>query len=132
MEFCAGIHIDDVDSLLENDIDVMEISRKVSILYTKMIFEDGYVHCDPHPGNVLINKDPYGEVEIILLDHGLYAQLSSAFRQDYAKFWQAIIDRDTEAIMECADTLGVGQLYNMFATLVTARSWSALQKGIEV
>ena len=23
--------------------------------------------------------------------------------------------------MECADTLGVGQLYNMFATLVTAR-----------
>ena len=43
--------------MLENDIDVMEISRKVSILYTKMIFEDGYVHCDPHPGNVLINKE---------------------------------------------------------------------------
>ncbi len=33
----------------------------------------GYVHCDPHPGNVLVQKEPHtGEVKIVLLDHGLY------------------------------------------------------------
>ena len=35
---------------------MFDVSRKVGALYSKMIFEDGYVHCDPHPGNVLVNK----------------------------------------------------------------------------
>jgi len=45
-----------------------------------MIFTHGFVHCDPHPGNVLINplkpslenKDKNSEFEIVLIDHGLY------------------------------------------------------------
>lgn len=37
-----------------------------------MIFINGYVHCDPHPGNVLVNKAEDGRVSIVLLDHGLY------------------------------------------------------------
>ena len=36
-----------------------------------MIFVQGYVHCDPHPGNVLVNKTKRG-TQIVLLDHGLY------------------------------------------------------------
>ena len=36
-----------------------------------MIFVQGYVHCDPHPGNVLVNKTDEG-TQIVLLDHGLY------------------------------------------------------------
>ena len=49
-----------------------------------MIFVTGYIHCDPHPGNVLVRRRRLsrrerregrgreGEVEIVLLDHGLY------------------------------------------------------------
>lgn len=39
-----------------------------------MIFVYGYVHCDPHPGNILVrlNKKTKQE-EIVLLDHGLYS-----------------------------------------------------------
>ena len=38
-----------------------------------MIFKFGYVHCDPHPGNVLVRKDrATGRPQIVLLDHGLY------------------------------------------------------------
>lgn len=38
-----------------------------------MIFVNGFVHCDPHPGNVLVKKCPAsGKAHIILLDHGLY------------------------------------------------------------
>ena len=36
-----------------------------------MIFVQGYVHCDPHPGNLLINRTNHG-TELVLLDHGLY------------------------------------------------------------
>ena len=42
-------------------------------MYADMIFKFGYVHCDPHPGNVLVKKDPVtGSPQIVLLDHGLY------------------------------------------------------------
>lgn len=38
-----------------------------------MIFVNGFVHCDPHPGNVLVRKCPKSnKTEIVLLDHGLY------------------------------------------------------------
>lgn len=38
-----------------------------------MIFKNGFVHSDPHPGNLLVKKDEKGKLNIILLDHGLYA-----------------------------------------------------------
>lgn len=40
-----------------------------------MIFLNGFVHCDPHPGNVLVNKvkgNKSNDFEVVLLDHGLY------------------------------------------------------------
>lgn len=132
MEYCSGAHINDVKSLREQGIDLYDVSRKFGEMYSKMIFDDGYVHCDPHPGNVLVRKNAAGKTEIVLLDHGLYTQLSSQFRYTYAEFWQAIIKRDVEAIRSAATTLGVGELYGLFACMVTARSWNAIQRGMEV
>ena len=60
-------------------------------------------------GNVLVQKKTSGETEIVLLDHGLYTQLSNKFRYDYADFWLAIINKDVEAIKATADNLGVGK-----------------------
>ena len=37
-----------------------------------MIFVNGFVHCDPHPGNILVSKSKNDEVKITMLDHGLY------------------------------------------------------------
>ena len=37
-----------------------------------MIFLRGFIHCDPHPGNILVRKGSKGKAEIIMLDHGLY------------------------------------------------------------
>ena len=42
-------------------------------IYSEMIFVKGYVHSDPHPGNVLVHKTERNQTEIVLLDHGLYA-----------------------------------------------------------
>jgi aarF domain-containing kinase len=53
-------------------------------------------------------------------------------RYAYAELWQAIIKRDVEAIREAATTLGVGELYGLFACMVTARSWDSIKRGMEV
>jgi len=132
MEYCSGAHINDVESLKAEGVDCYDVSLKISKMYCKMIMEEGYVHCDPHPGNIKVRKDDNGKVEIVLLDHGLYTQLSNQFRYDYSEFWQAIINRDIDEIKRTADQLGVGDLYGLFACMVTARSWNSIQKGLEV
>ena len=50
-----------------------QISENLGKMYSEMIFVHGFVHCDPHPGNVLVAKCPQSKkTEIVLLDHGLY------------------------------------------------------------
>ena len=55
----------------------------MGMIFSRMIFSNGFVHCDPHPGNVLVNpvsqmstKKNDREFQIVLLDHGLYTVLS--------------------------------------------------------
>lgn len=55
-----------------------QVSKKMSKIFSEMIFKYGYVHCDPHPGNILVNKMKKGETTLTLLDHGLY-QVKIAF-----------------------------------------------------
>lgn len=54
-------------------INPYEVSDKLGQLYSEMIFKRGFVHSDPHPGNILVKKSEKGTTEIVLLDHGLYA-----------------------------------------------------------
>ena len=72
MEFCSGGFINDIEYLKKHNIDLESVSKKVGEMYADMIFKHGYVHCDPHPGNVLVHKNKAGVDEVILLDHGLY------------------------------------------------------------
>ena len=72
MEYIDGIHINDVKNLQKANMDLVGISNKISQMYADMIFKYGYVHCDPHPGNVLVRKNSNNTEEIVLLDHGLY------------------------------------------------------------
>jgi len=132
MEYCKGIHINDVEGLKSSGVDVNSVSQHVSQMYADMIFKFGYVHCDPHPGNVLVRKNPKSGVdEIVLLDHGLYSQLTNDFRLDYSRFWLSILNADTAGIRTYADKLGVGGLYGLFACMVAGRSWDSITKGID-
>ena len=51
-------------SLRAAGVDVYDVSRKIGQMFSKMIFDDGYVHCDPHPGNVLVQKDSAGNTQV--------------------------------------------------------------------
>ena len=67
-----GTQINDRVNLNRRGIDVNKTIEAVTEMYSQMIFKHGFIHCDPHPGNILINKQKNGDPEIVLLDHGLY------------------------------------------------------------
>ncbi|XP_075859948.1 aarF domain-containing protein kinase 1 isoform X3 [Microcebus murinus] len=131
MEFVDGGQVNDRDYMERNKIDVNEISRHLGKMYSEMIFVNGFVHCDPHPGNVLVRKHPgTGKAEIILLDHGLYQVLTEEFRLDYCHLWQSLIWTDMKQVQEYSQRLGAGNLYPLFACMLTARSWDSVNRGI--
>jgi aarF domain-containing kinase len=55
---------------------------EVSKVFADMIYDHGFVHCDPHPGNVLVRAKPgtKNKAQIVLLDHGLYKELNQEFK----------------------------------------------------
>ncbi|XP_074005256.1 aarF domain-containing protein kinase 1 isoform X4 [Numenius arquata] len=132
MEFMEGGQVNDRAYMEKNGINVNEISRNLGKLYSEMIFVNGFVHCDPHPGNVLVKKCPAsGKAHIILLDHGLYQVLSESFRMDYCRLWQALIKADMKRVQKYSRRLGAGDLYPLFACMLTARSWESVNRGID-
>ncbi|KAM4853875.1 aarF domain-containing protein kinase 1 isoform 2-T3 [Thomomys bottae] len=131
MEFVEGGQVNDKEYMERNKINVNEISRHLGKMYSEMIFVNGFVHCDPHPGNMLVRKHPdTGKAEIVLLDHGLYQVLTDEFRLDYCHLWQSLIWTDMQKVKIYSQRLGAANLYPLFACMLTARSWDSINKGI--
>ena len=63
-----------------------------------MIYEEGFVHGDPHPGNLFVRpkeqKDGSKDLEIVLLDHGVYTDLGEETRLSYTKLWRGLLTQD--------------------------------------
>ncbi|XP_039325241.1 aarF domain-containing protein kinase 1 isoform X3 [Saimiri boliviensis] len=125
-----GRNAEKVSQMLKH-FDFLKISRHLGKIYSEMIFVNGFVHCDPHPGNVLVRKQPgTGKAEIVLLDHGLYQVLTEEFRLNYCHLWQSLIWTDMKRVKEYSQRLGAGELYPLFACMLTARSWDSVNRGI--
>lgn len=130
MEYCEGGQVNDKAYMTKHNVSVEEVSRKLGQLYSEMIFVQGYVHCDPHPGNVLVNKTKHG-VELVLLDHGLYQSLTDSFRLNYCNLWMSLIKSDMDGLKRNAELMGCGDLFGLFACVISGRSWKAIQTGID-
>jgi ubiquinone biosynthesis protein len=61
----------------------------------KMIFIDGFIHADMHPGNVFIRE--FGE--LVILDTGLVASLDETDRRDFIDFFFGLVNNESR---ECA------------------------------
>ncbi|XP_057336838.1 aarF domain-containing kinase 1 [Microplitis mediator] len=131
MEFVKGGQINDLKYIRDNNINPYEVSSKLGRLYSHMIFITGFVHSDPHPGNILVKKTDENDAELIVLDHGLYAELTDEFRWSYSKLWLAILDRDKDAMKKYCGQLGVEDMYGLLACMVSGRTWDAVMAGIE-
>lgn len=75
MEYIHGFHIDEVEKMRMAKINMKEVGRRFSQVIVRMIHKYGFVHADPHSGNLLVKKNQKGEDVLYLLDHGLYQEL---------------------------------------------------------
>uniref|UniRef100_A0A182JC41 Protein kinase domain-containing protein n=1 Tax=Anopheles atroparvus TaxID=41427 RepID=A0A182JC41_ANOAO len=135
MEYTKGGQVNDLEYIQRERLDPYDIANKIGQLYANMIFLKGFVHSDPHPGNILVRKaapGAGGSTEIVLLDHGLYAELSEKFRYNYSKLWLSILRVDQAGMKQYAQALGVeGSMWGLFACMVTGRPWNSVILGVD-
>ncbi len=100
--FYEGAKINNVAQLSEWKINRRAIANRLIHAYCQMVFEDGFYHADPHPGNILIQKDG----TIVLLDFGAVASLKPETRTGLLELIEAAAKNDTEKIIKALKKLG--------------------------
>ena len=90
MDFMAGNKITDLQFLREHNIDQKLLIKNLLDIFSKNIFIDGIFHADPHPGNILVNK----EGQLILLDFGAVGTFESHMKEGIIILMQATILKD--------------------------------------
>ena len=94
MEFIEGTKISEVERFEEIDLDPKLIAQRGIDLELKQIFEYGFFHADPHPGNLLVLP---GNV-ICFLDFGMMGTLTRSTRELIITMVVGAINRDYDKI----------------------------------
>ena len=99
-------------------------------LFSAQIFRWGWLHCDPHPGNIFIRPHPRHprRPQLVLIDHGLYLELSPVFRRQYAELWKGLLAMDIGTLLRIATQWGIGAP-DLFASSVLLKPINLVKKG---
>jgi aarF domain-containing kinase len=118
-EFIHGCKVTDVDKIEAMGLSPQKIASTITSFFGEMVYVHGFVHCDPHPGNLLVRIKPVAsqqherqanqplEHQVIILDHGMYRRLQSGFRSAYSELWKAFMTMDIELGKKAAVKLGI-------------------------
>jgi ubiquinone biosynthesis protein len=102
MSYEEGFRFDDKENLLKHDIDFHSIISRLVQFYTTQMLINGYFHADPHPGNLLVNK----EGELILLDFGMVKSVPNKTRVAIIELLKAANEQDYERYISASKKLG--------------------------
>jgi ubiquinone biosynthesis protein len=89
MELVDGIKISEIEKLEEAGLDRKKITASGADFYLKQIFNYGFFHADPHPGNIFILPDNV----ICLLDFGMTGSVDRQTREEFVDLIDSIVHR---------------------------------------
>ncbi|XP_051728443.1 uncharacterized aarF domain-containing protein kinase 5 isoform X2 [Ctenopharyngodon idella] len=128
-EFCDGCKINNVEEIQRQGLSLKDTADKLVRTFAEQIFYTGFIHADPHPGNVLVRRGPDKKAELVLLDHGLYESLSKSDRAALCQLWRSIILRDETGMKTYANQLGVKE-YFLFCEMLLQRPINMWEFGL--
>ena len=102
MEFVDGTKILNFRQTPSDPKRLAEIGFRVLL---KMVFEDGFVHADLHPGNIFITRDD----RVAILDLGLVGELDGRHRAGFARYFAAWAQGDGKTMAALMAELSPGR-----------------------
>lgn len=104
-EEIQGVKISDLPALEAAGLDRRELAEACARLALVQIFEHGFYHADPHPGNFFIEPDG----TIGLIDFGQVGRLDTPLRETLLRLMMAITQRDADRLVDELMALGVSR-----------------------
>ncbi|GAB5372082.1 hypothetical protein AAMO2058_001635000 [Amorphochlora amoebiformis] len=133
MEWVDGVRMTDAEKIKEMGFSVENVMQKVVETFSEQIFLTGFIHADPHPGNVLIRPNPSNSSrpQVVLLDHGLYVESSEKFRKEYCNLWRAMVLMDRDSVKDICTSWGVGDS-DFFASMQLLKPYRPQKRAVHV
>lgn len=102
MEYKSGVKVTDLQQLQAWGVDPVELADRLTDAYVQQLLVNGFVHVDPHAGNLLVNE----QGTLIFVDFGMMGSITPADRQGFADLVAALLTRDLDGAVQALDTLG--------------------------
>ena len=113
LEDVFAIKITDYDALTAAGIDRGEVASRLIENYVKQIFEDGFFHADPHPGNLFITPlakeqtDDKTAWKLTFVDFGMVGRMPKNLKTGLREVLISIGLRDSARLVRAYQSLGV-------------------------
>ena len=101
-DYIRGEKITKLSPLVRTEIDGQVLAEQVFRAYLQQILVDGFVHADPHPGNVFLTDDN----RIALLDLGMVARIPPGMQERLLRLLLAVSEGRAEEAATVAISLG--------------------------
>lgn len=110
-----GIKITDYDSITKSGINRGDVAGRLLNTYLKQIFEDGFFHADPHPGNLfikpLVNSSNGGlsdhQWQLTFIDFGMVGRMRPEIRTGLRELLIGVGLQDATRVVKAYQILGI-------------------------
>jgi predicted unusual protein kinase regulating ubiquinone biosynthesis (AarF/ABC1/UbiB family) len=112
LENVWALKITDYDAITAAGISRAEVAERLLNKYLQQIFEDGFFHADPHPGNLFVFPLPAeaGEArpwELTFVDFGMVGRVSPELKKGLREMLVGVGTRDSARVVRSYRLLGV-------------------------
>jgi aarF domain-containing kinase len=103
--------VSNISEIVAQGMKPAEVAELMLKTFGVMMFEHGFVHADPHPGNLLVRRNPHESYlqritcslkrcfgsdihyapQLVILDHGLYVDIPRDVRRDWCLLWRSLV-----------------------------------------
>lgn len=96
MEYINGHKITDLEAMQQIGYTGPELAIAGINLYFEQVFQHGFFHADPHPGNIFIMPDK----KICFIDYGMMGAIMDSDKELLADLLLAVSERDVDGLKQ--------------------------------
>ena len=115
LENVEGLRIDDLVGIKAAGISPTILAERLLDIYFKQVFQEGFFHADPHPGNIFVRALPRPldvpleaptPFQITFIDFGMMGNVEAAVGENLQRILLAVAKRDAQALTQIYRDMG--------------------------
>ncbi|WP_299025599.1 AarF/ABC1/UbiB kinase family protein [uncultured Thermanaerothrix sp.] len=116
LEDVGDIKITDYPAIEAAGIERAEVAKRLITTYLKQIFEDGFFHADPHPGNLFVHplpstsetdQPPSRSWQLVFVDFGMTGTVPPDLMEALREVLVGIASRDATRLVQAYQQMGI-------------------------